>query len=121
MRNWSIVLAVLALSCDMFSGCSSREPKASPEKSSDAEVADDQVVFAVRGMHCDGCAQAITDAVQAVPGVKSAEVSFADKRAVIVPTKSGFDPEAVLAAIKKMGYEATPAAQAAPSPNTDAR
>ena len=121
MRNWSIVCAVLALSCAMFSGCSNREPKASPEKPSDAEVAGDQVVFAVRGMHCDGCAQAITEAVQALPGVKSAEVSFADKRAVIVPMKGGFDPEAVLAAIRKMGYEATPAAQAAAAPSADAR
>ena len=121
MRNWSIVCAVLALSCAMSSGCSSREPKASPEKSSDAEVAGDQVVFPVRGMHCDGCARAITEAIQAIPGVKSAEVSFADKRAVIVPTKGGFDPEAVLTAIKKMGYEATSAPQAAPSPDPEAR
>lgn len=121
MRNWSIVCAVLCLIYIAFSGCSSREPNASPEKSSPAEVAGDHVVFTVRGMHCEGCAQAITEAVQAVPGVKSAEVSFADQRAVIVPTKGGFDPEAVLATIKKMGYEATPAAQAVPSPNTDAR
>ena len=40
------------------------------------------------------------------------------KRAVIVPTKDGFDQEAVLAVIKKMGYEATPAAQADPAPDT---
>ncbi len=121
MRNWSIVCTVLALSCVAFSGCSSREPKASSEKVSSAEVAGDQVVFTVNGMHCDGCAQAISEAVQALPGVKSAEVSFADKRAVIVPMKGGFDPEAVLAAIKKLGYEATPAAQAAPAPSADAR
>jgi copper chaperone CopZ len=121
MRNRSIVCAVLALLCAAFSGCSSGEPKAGPEKSSSVEVAGDQLVFAVRGMHCDGCAQAITEAVQAVPGVKSVEVSFADKRAVIVPTKAEFDPEAVLAVIKKMGYEATPAVQASPSPDTDSR
>ena len=121
MRNWSIVCAVLALSCAMFSGCSSREPKASPPKVSGAEVAGDQVVFAVRGMHCDGCAQAITEAVQAIPGVKSVEVSFADKRAVIVPTNREFDPQSALAVIQKMGYEVTPAAQAAPAPGAAAR
>ena len=94
---------------------------ASPEKPSSAEAAGDQLVFAVRGMHYDGCAQAITEAVQAVPGVKSVAVSFADRRAVIVPTKGEFDPEAVLAVIKKMGYEATPAVQASPSPDADSR
>ncbi|MCY2996279.1 MAG: heavy metal-associated domain-containing protein [Planctomycetota bacterium] len=112
MRNWSIACAVFCLCCAAFSGCSSREPKASPEKSSSAEAAGEQLVFTVRGMHCDGCAKAITEAVQAVPGVQSVEVSFEDKRAVIVPTKDGFDQEAALAVIKKMGYEATPAARA---------
>ena len=121
MRNWSIVCAVLALSYAAFSGCSSRQPKARPEKSSSTEAAGEELVFTVRGMHCDDCAQAITEAVQALPGVKSVEVSFADKRAVIVPTKGEFDSEAVLAVVKKMGYEATPAVQASPSPDTDSR
>ena len=119
MRNWSIVCAVLALFCAAFSGCSSREPQASPEKSSSSKDADNPLVFTVGGMHCDGCAQAITEAIHEVPGVKSVAVSFADKRAVIVPTKDGFDQEAVLAVIKKMGYEATPAELAASSPDTD--
>ena len=121
MRNWSIACAVFCLCCAAFSGCSSREPKAGPEKSSSAEAAGNQLVFAVRGMHCDGCAKAITEAVQAVPGVQSVEVSFEDKRAAVVPTKDGFDQEAVLAVIKKMGYEATPAARADPASDTEAR
>jgi copper chaperone CopZ len=72
-------------------------------------------------MHCDGCAQAITESVQALPGVQAVKVSFADKRAVIVPKKQGFDAEAVVQAIQKMGYEAQAAERADAPAGREAR
>jgi copper chaperone len=92
----SIVYAVLAIGCATLAGCSS------------SDAPGEKITLAVHGMHCEGCAQAIQAAVEAVPGVKSVDVSLKDQRAVIVPAADGLDQQAVIAAIKQAGYEAMP-------------
>jgi copper chaperone CopZ len=62
--------------------------------------------FAIEGMHCQGCADSITTALAAIPGVQSARVSFADKRAVVLAKESDVPTEELLAAITAVGYQA---------------
>jgi copper chaperone CopZ len=59
--------------------------------------------FAVTGMHCDGCAQAIEGTVSRIPGVSGCDASFEDSSATVVvsdPSLAG----AVLTAVAEMGY-----------------
>ena len=62
--------------------------------------------FAIEGMHCQGCADSISTALTAIPGVQSARVSFADKRAVVLASESDVPTDKILAAITAVGYEA---------------
>jgi copper chaperone CopZ len=57
----------------------------------------------VTGMTCMHCVGAVTKALQAVAGVDKAEVSLAEKEAVVT---GNADPEALVAAIKDEGYSA---------------
>ncbi|MFZ1933028.1 MAG: heavy-metal-associated domain-containing protein [Thermoguttaceae bacterium] len=66
--------------------------------------------FAVEGMMCQGCADAITDALTKIPGVKSAKVSLQDKRAVVVAAPADVPTDKILAAIAAAGYKGTLAA-----------
>jgi copper chaperone CopZ len=60
----------------------------------------------IEGMHCALCAPAVTKALERVDGVKSVEVSVEDKRAVVVADEA-IEPEALVAAVAKAGFEAT--------------
>jgi len=66
--------------------------------------------FAVEGMTCEGCVNTITQALKAVPGVRSATVSLADKRAVVDADPAQVPTERIIAAITEAGYKAVPAA-----------
>ena len=71
-----------------------------------------QVAYAVEGMHCDGCAQAIVAEVSEVKGVRSVKCTFESKQAVIVLDDATSLAEAERA-ITKLGYAISPAAAAA--------
>lgn len=76
-----------------------------------------QVAYAVEGMHCDGCAQAIVAEVSEVKGVRSVKCTFESKQAVIV-LDDATSLEAAERAITKLGYTISPAdAAAAPAAN----
>ena len=60
----------------------------------------------VEGMMCDHCVAHVTKALEGVPGVSSAKVSLADKNAVVEAAPEVTD-EALVAAVKDAGYEAT--------------
>ncbi len=62
--------------------------------------------FAVDGMMCQGCVDSITSALKAVPGVTSAEVSLADKKAVVSGDPAQAASEKIVAAIEAAGYKA---------------
>ena len=57
----------------------------------------------IDGMSCGHCAKHVKEALEAVPGVKSAEVSLADKSAA-VEHGDGTDLSALRAAVEKAGY-----------------
>ena len=62
------------------------------------------VSIRVEGMACDSCAERVEKAIRATPGVVSASVNLATKRAEVI--FSGVpDIAAVIAAIGVAGYE----------------
>jgi len=61
------------------------------------------VSFEVKGMHCNGCAEAIAEETRGLPGVTGVVVSFDDSRADVTMLQ-GADAAAVEAAIRKLGY-----------------
>lgn len=76
--------------------------------------------FVIEGMTCQGCADSITSALTQVPGVKSAKVSLADKRAVVLAKESDVPAEQILAAIAAAGYKGQLASAAGGTPATAA-
>ncbi|KAK9466481.1 E1-E2 ATPase-domain-containing protein [Lipomyces arxii] len=63
-------------------------------------------VFSIQGMTCGACTSAITNAVEAVPGVESVAVSLITERASVVHDPDVSSPEAVREAIEDCGFDA---------------
>jgi len=65
--------------------------------------------YAIDGMTCEGCASHVTQAIEGVHGVASAEVSYADKLARVHLTEGALVSDAdILGAIERVGYRAVP-------------
>src|SRR5690606_29478918 len=58
----------------------------------------------VEGMTCASCVRRVETAAAKVPGVATSSVNFATKKLTVEPGE-GFSPEALAAAIGKIGYE----------------
>lgn len=71
-----------------------------------ADSHDARATIAVSGMTCDGCAQSVRLALAKVPGVKSAEVSFKEERAIVVFDPAATNPDKLRNAINDTGYKA---------------
>lgn len=64
------------------------------------------VVVDIEGMTCEACTTEVQSAIDSVPGVKNAEVSFERKEARVAITKGIRVPRAaILNAIDKVGYK----------------
>jgi copper chaperone len=61
--------------------------------------------FTIEGMSCQGCADSITSALTAIPGVQSATVSLREKRAVVVADERQAPTAKILSAIAAAGYQ----------------
>ena len=61
--------------------------------------------FAIEGMQCQGCVDTVTAALTKIPGVRSAQVSLQEKRAVVVADESQVPTEKILSAITTAGYQ----------------
>lgn len=101
----------LAGGCDC-SSCDSGDapnPAAMPalptadSASAPAKVSTIPVSFEVKGMHCNGCAEAIAEETRSIPGVTGVVVSFDESRADVTLIE-GADAGAVETAIRKLGY-----------------
>lgn len=97
MWKWT-ALSLALVACNP----SAPGPSASPQARGPAQTA----TFAIEGMTCDSCAQAITETLERHPGVVSAQVSFDTRTAVV--RYAGTSPDALEAAIESLGYEAEP-------------
>ena len=71
--------------------------------------------FDISGMTCASCVARVEKAIRAVPGVLDAGVNLATERASVRGTAA---PEAVLAAVRKAGYEGTPTPAVRPPAGT---
>ena len=61
----------------------------------------------IAGMTCDACAAHVKKALENVPGVRWAEVSYAQGNARVA-VDAGATPEALIAAVSGAGYRAMP-------------
>ncbi|EOG5466349.1 mercury(II) reductase [Cronobacter sakazakii] len=60
----------------------------------------------ITGMTCDSCATHVKEALEKVPGVKSADVSYT-KGSAKLAVEAGISPDALTAAVAGLGYRAT--------------
>lgn len=62
----------------------------------------------VPGIHCAGCIRKIETAVRALPGVEQARVNFTTRRLAVEWRDGDQRPEAIVAAVEALGFEARP-------------
>ena len=65
--------------------------------------------FNVSDMHCSNCVMEIEALEDELPGVKSISASYQKGRMVVEFDETKISDDAVLAAVKKLGYTAAPA------------
>jgi Cu+-exporting ATPase len=85
-----------------------------------ADAAPEQVAeLAIGGMTCASCAMRVEKALAKLPGVASVSVNLATEKASVNLTEAGPGIDALVAAVSRAGYQATPlveeSAPAAPS------
>lgn len=66
--------------------------------------------FLVHDMTCSNCAMKIESLEDDLPGVKSISASYRKGQMIVEFDESKIDVEAILAAVRKQGYTAAPAA-----------
>jgi copper chaperone CopZ len=64
------------------------------------------VTLNITGMSCEGCANSVKSALLQLEGVKKAEVSLADKEAVL-EVEEIVDATDLIAAVEAAGYQAS--------------
>ncbi|HNQ74333.1 MAG TPA: heavy-metal-associated domain-containing protein [Verrucomicrobiota bacterium] len=64
--------------------------------------------FKITGMHCDGCAGGLTAELKETRGVVRAQVTFANRLAVVAYDTNRISAAQLVATIKKAGYTAQP-------------
>lgn len=72
-----------------------------------ADAQPTQLCYAVDGMHCEGCAEAITAELKEIKGVASVQCTFDSHRAVVQVASAALAPQ-VEKAITKLGYKVAP-------------
>ncbi|MES2153144.1 MAG: heavy metal translocating P-type ATPase [Pseudomonadota bacterium] len=70
-----------------------------------------EYALAISGMSCAACAGRVERALQGVPGVERAVVNLATEQARVATQAPTADLDALIAAVRKAGYEAAPAGQ----------
>ena len=97
-------------------GCTVEPGESTPTAAKPAPTATDSetpngarktVVYSVKGMSCQGCANAVTDKVAKIDGVMTCEVSLQEQRAKVELAEGG-SAEDVETAIRNLGYEVAP-------------
>ncbi len=95
VSRWLLVL--ICLGAAGLAGCDEGEPSA------DGNAV--RLELAVQGMHCDGCAQALTNKLIKLPGVIGCEASFEKKQAVVLlEPKAATTRDELVTAIEALGY-----------------
>ncbi len=63
------------------------------------------------GLRCAACSGIIEQGLQSLPGIANVRVSMSKKRAVVVWSPAKTRPSSILAAIKRLGYDPSPASR----------
>lgn len=63
------------------------------------------VTFNISGMTCSGCARGISNVLSALGGVRAADVSFDQHRAVVDYDPAKLGPDVLKGTIEEAGYE----------------
>lgn len=66
------------------------------------------LAFKVEGMDCEACTAPIKTEVEKLSGVRSASIDFSKKRLSVREMPRGADPKAILAAVRRAGFKASP-------------
>lgn len=90
----------------MSSSCCSPNNTCSAAAQSSVAVDGVRTVYAVSGMTCGHCKDAITKAVGAVDGVSRVEVDLASGQVTVV-SAADLDDRVIAAAVDDAGYEVT--------------
>ncbi len=108
-RNFGIFLGFFVLAA-----CG---PAADPRVSDAAPVV---YQYAIKGMHCQNCVDAITDKAMHTEGVVDCKVNLKDNSAMIAMRDSAVEPR-VKTGIEKLGYTVTvvPSAAAVSAPTSN--
>lgn len=64
-----------------------------------------KVTIKIGGMHCTSCVMNIEWALEDLPGAKKVSVSYA-KQIAEIETEEDRDPAELVAAVRKLGYDA---------------
>jgi Cu+-exporting ATPase len=97
------------------------DPDTSPEslyaavEKAGYEITGDTVSLSISGMTCASCAGRVEKALKKVPGVTEASVNLTTEKAHI-KSSGGVTADALIAAVRKAGYEAALAEPATPAP-----
>ncbi len=62
----------------------------------------------IEGMGCDACVKAVTNALQGLDGVETAQVSLAEKQATVTYDPARVQVAQMAEAVAEEGYEAAP-------------
>lgn len=66
------------------------------------------ITFRIPDMHCEGCAQRLTNVLERIEGVRAAHVRFENKTAEVDYDADRADQEAMKQAVEKAGYTFEP-------------
>ncbi len=101
-----IILVLLFLTAAPLAACSGSDPQATAPATAELTT----VSFSVQGMTCEGCEQAITQALLQQPGVTEAGASHEAGTAWAKAGPDAPSPTTLAGVISELGYQASPAA-----------
>jgi Cu+-exporting ATPase len=91
-----------------FAGAPEIAPLISAVEKAGYGVPTEQLSVQVKGMSCASCVGRVEKALKAVPGVQAASVNLASEQATVTVARGAADLAALIAAVKKAGYDACP-------------
>lgn len=98
----ALFAATPALACPMADAAAFSDASAKVQASAGTKL-----TLSVEGMTCGSCAGKVTAALNAIQGVVASAVDYQTGRTEISFDSAKIKPEALIAAIKKVGYKAT--------------
>lgn len=117
MQGHPAAVAFLVVGAFLWAGCSGDQETQQAQGTQEAKrvvslaIGNRSVKLILGGMHCEGCATAIQNALTEQAGVVKSEVSFADSVAVVLYNKDQTSPADLVRAVEETGYRATPAGE----------